>query len=208
MDAMRGSAKGSAAVPKGKKGSKAVSGGGSKEAAQEAEPHFSEGEKQQIRSSLLSWYDSVHRVLPWRRTPHSARGDAANGEPGGVSPASAALEQQQFAYWVWVSEIMLQQTQVATVIPYFNKWVAKWPTVSDMAGASVEEVNTMWAGLGYYRRARYLLDGAKFVMEKLGGSFPSTAKELLQVPGVGPYTAAAVGSIAFGDVAAAVDGNV
>lgn len=75
---------------------------------------------------------------------------------------------------VWVSEIMLQQTRVATVIPYYEKWLAKWPTVQALAGATQEEVNDAWAGLGYYRRARYLLDGAKYIVDKCGGVFPST----------------------------------
>lgn len=153
----------------------------------------------QFRRELLSWYDGNHRVLPWRRTPHTQRGAAADGEGGedGVGPAPAELPPQQFAYWVWVSEVMLQQTQVrlggrhwedgglppslcntaplrgrllpstgvhawipsrpaalqvATVIPYFRRWVSRWPTVSDLAAADTEAVNSMWAGLGYYRR--------------------------------------------------------
>ncbi|PNW86324.1 hypothetical protein CHLRE_02g082000v5 [Chlamydomonas reinhardtii] len=186
-------------------------GGGKKRATAAANgPWFTEEERVQFRRELLSWYDGNHRVLPWRRTPHTQRGAAADGEGGedGVGPAPAELPPQQFAYWVWVSEVMLQQTQVATVIPYFRRWVSRWPTVSDLAAADTEAVNSMWAGLGYYRRARYLLEGAKFVAGQLGGTFPTSAQELLKIPGVGPYTSAAVASIAFGSPAAAVDGNV
>ncbi|GAX84395.1 hypothetical protein CEUSTIGMA_g11817.t1 [Chlamydomonas eustigma] len=175
-------------------------------------PYFSEEEVVHIQTSLLEWYDTVHRVLPWRRTPHSKKDSCdsvkAEGTTVAIMPAPDSLDCQKFAYYVWVSEIMLQQTQVATVVPYFNKWVTKWASVADLASATVEEVNTMWAGLGYYRRARYLLDGAKHVVDKLGGMFPTNAKDMLQIPGVGPYTSAAVASIAFNDAAAAVDGNV
>ncbi|GIL53085.1 hypothetical protein Vafri_8774 [Volvox africanus] len=184
---------------------------------------FTQNEVAEFRQELLKWYDHNHRVLPWRRTPHSKKrevdiavADASRGADGGpvargdgeAESAPSELPQQQFAYWVWVSEVMLQQTQVATVIPYFKRWVTKWPTVADLAAADIDTVNTLWAGLGYYRRARYLLDGARFVVEKLGGRFPRTATELVKIPGVGPYTSAAVASIAFGSPAAAVDGNV
>ncbi|GLC33575.1 hypothetical protein PLESTM_000086500 [Pleodorina starrii] len=182
---------------------------------------FTESEVVEYRRELLNWYDHNHRVLPWRRTPHSKKASSAaadasvgagtaagGGGEEAVGPAPAELPQQQFAYWVWVSEVMLQQTQVATVIPYFKRWVAKWPSVADLAAADIDTVNGLWAGLGYYRRAKYLLDGARYVVEKLDGKFPTTAPELLKIPGVGPYTSAAVASIAFGSPAAAVDGNV
>ncbi|GLI59815.1 hypothetical protein VaNZ11_001782 [Volvox africanus] len=182
---------------------------------------FTHKEVAEFRLELLKWYDHNHRVLPWRRTPHSKKRevdvggadaarvpDAGAGGEGEAESAPAELPQQQFAYWVWVSEVMLQQTQVATVIPYFKRWVAKWPTVADLAAADIDTVNALWAGLGYYRRARYLLDGARFVVEKLDGRFPHTPIELVKIPGVGPYTSAAVASIAFGSPAAAVDGNV
>ncbi|KAI8465044.1 MAG: DNA glycosylase [Monoraphidium minutum] len=177
-------------------------------------PTFSDDQVAEVRAKLLGWYDSVHRVLPWRRNPHSRLPAAADGGAcaavggGAAEAAPEGLGPQEFAYRVWVSEIMLQQTQVATVIPYFQKWLARWPTVADLAAATQEDVNQQWAGLGYYRRARYLLEGARHVVEKLGGSFPGNAEEMRQIPGVGPYTAAAVASIAFGDAAAAVDGNV
>lgn len=104
---------------------------------------------------------------------------------------------------------MLQQTQVATVIDYYNKWMKRWPTVQDLAEATLEEVNQMWAGLGYYSRGKRLQEGAQKVVSELGGEMPRTVEALLkQLPGVGRYTAAAVGSIALGQVTGAVDGNV
>jgi A/G-specific adenine glycosylase len=169
----------------------------------------------QLRSSLLSWYDHHHRVLPWRRNSHSklpasapeagaARWPTA---PGGCAPL-AGLSQADFAYGVFVSELMLQQTQVERVRDYFVRWMARWPTLRDLAAASEEDVNAQWAGLGYYRRARFLLQGARYAVEHNGGELPSTAHELLKVPGIGPYTAASVASIAFAQPCAAVDGNV
>ncbi|KAJ0044112.1 hypothetical protein NL108_005601, partial [Boleophthalmus pectinirostris] len=112
-------------------------------------------------------------------------------------------------YAVWVSEIMLQQTQVATVINYYNKWIKRWPTVQDLAAATLEEVNQMWAGLGYYSRGKRLHEGAQKVVSELKGQMPHTVENLMkQLPGVGRYTAAAIGSIALGQVTGAVDGNV
>jgi A/G-specific adenine glycosylase len=109
-------------------------------------------------------------------------------------------------YKVWLSEIMLQQTTVATVIPYFNKFVSLWPTVQALAQAPQEDVLKEWAGLGYYARARNLHKCAQVIVSL--GSFPQTAAALLELPGVGPYTAAAIASIAFGARATIVDGNV
>ncbi|EEC01501.1 A/G-specific adenine glycosylase muty, putative [Ixodes scapularis] len=131
------------------------------------------------------------RQLPWRDIAK------ADGDPN------------QKAYAVWVSEIMLQQTRVTTVIEYYKRWMKKWPTVVDLARASIEEVLQVWAGLGYYQRARRLHKGAQKVVRDLGGLFPNTPKHLArEIPGVGCYTAAAVASIAFGHRAGAVDGNV
>ncbi|XP_023263543.1 adenine DNA glycosylase-like, partial [Seriola lalandi dorsalis] len=102
-------------------------------------------------------------------------------------------------YAVWVSEIMLQQTQVATVKDYYNKWMKRWPTVQDLASATLEEVNQMWAGLGYYSRGKRLHEGAQKVVTELKGQMPQTVDSLLkQLSGVGRYTAAAIGSIALG----------
>ncbi|GIY99223.1 adenine DNA glycosylase [Caerostris extrusa] len=104
---------------------------------------------------------------------------------------------------------MLQQTQVATVIPYFNKWIQKWPTVQALADAKVEEVLQTWAGLGYYSRGRRLHEGAKIIMEKLNGKIPDSVSELTKlIPGIGAYSASAIASIAFQKPAGVVDGNV
>nr|XP_001496280.3 dual specificity testis-specific protein kinase 2 isoform X2 [Equus caballus] len=144
-----------------------------------------------FRESLLSWYDREKRDLPWRRQ--------AEGE----------VDPDRRAYAVWVSEVMLQQTQVATVINYYTRWMQKWPTLQDLASASLEEVNQLWAGLGYYSRGRRLLQGARKVVEELGGHMPRTAETLQQLlPGVGRYTAGAIASIAFGQATGVVDGNV
>ncbi|KAF3691016.1 Adenine DNA glycosylase [Channa argus] len=144
-----------------------------------------------LRSQLLNWYDKEKRELPWRTV--------AETEP----------DLNIRTYAVWVSEIMLQQTQVATVKGYYNKWMKRWPTVQDLAAATLEEVNQMWAGLGYYSRGKRLQEGAQKVVTELKGQMPRTVDSLLkQLPGVGRYTAAAIGSIALGQVTGAVDGNV
>lgn len=135
---------------------------------------------------LLSWYDRDRRRLPWRADP------GAFADP----------------YHVWLSEVMLQQTTVQAVIPYFNAFLARWPTVGDLAAAPTEEVMAAWAGLGYYARARNLHACAKLVAEWRGGAFPEEEAALRQLPGVGDYTAAAVAAIAFGRRAVVVDGNV
>ncbi|KAL3047676.1 hypothetical protein OYC64_021789 [Pagothenia borchgrevinki] len=146
---------------------------------------------ERLRSQLLRWYDQEQRELPWRT----------------LAVTESDLNIRTYA--VWVSEIMLQQTQVATVINYYNKWMKRWPTVQDLATATLEEVNQMWAGLGYYSRGRRLHEGAQKVVSELKGQMPRTVDSLLkQLPGVGRYTAAAVGSIALGQVTGAVDGNL
>src|SRR5690606_30484989 len=143
-------------------------------------------------ASLLGWYDANARVLPWRAPP-----DAASK---GLPPPDA--------YGVWLSEIMLQQTTVAAVIPYYERFLARWPTVASLAAAPLEDVRHAWAGLGYYARARNLHACAQAVVRDHGGRFPATEAELLKLPGIGPYTAAAIASIAFGQRAVVVDGNV
>lgn len=135
-----------------------------------------------IGEPLLRWFRECRRELPWRRD---------------LDP-----------YAIWVSEMMLQQTQVATVIPYFELWMARFPTVRALAAASEDEVLHAWQGLGYYSRARNLLRGAREVMERFGGRVPSRLEDLLSLPGVGPYTAGAIASIAFNVPAPIVDGNV
>ena len=135
---------------------------------------------------LLTWYDRHRRVLPWR----------------------ASAEEIADPYRVWLSEIMLQQTTVTAVKPFYLRFLERFPTVTALAEAPVDHVMQAWAGLGYYSRARNLHACAQAVVERFGGEFPSTEAELLTLPGVGAYTAAAVAAIAFNEAAAAVDGNV
>jgi A/G-specific adenine glycosylase len=139
---------------------------------------------------LLAWYDRHARRLPWR-----------------VGPAERAVGVRPDPYHVWLSEVMLQQTTVATVKPYFEDFMRRWPTVSDLAAAPREEVMSAWAGLGYYSRARNLKAAAEAVAAR-GGRFPEPAAALRELPGVGAYTAAAIAAIAFDEPVAVVDGNV
>ncbi len=141
--------------------------------------------------ALLAWYDRHARVLPWRMEPWRAR----RGE-------------KPDAYRVWLSEIMLQQTTVKTVAPYYAKFLARWPTVERLAAARLDDVLRAWAGLGYYARARNLHACARAVMARHGGRFPREMDALRALPGIGDYTAAAVGAIAFDAPAVPVDGNV
>ncbi|XP_059583730.1 adenine DNA glycosylase isoform X3 [Alligator mississippiensis] len=144
-----------------------------------------------FRTSLLAWYDRCKRDLPWRRL--------AVSEP----------DVDRRAYSVWVSEVMLQQTQVATVMDYYTRWMQKWPTLQALADASLEEVNALWAGLGYYSRGKRLQEGARKVVSELAGRMPRTAEELQKLlPGVGRYTAGAIASISYGQATGVVDGNV
>ncbi|KAK9809860.1 hypothetical protein WJX72_000467 [[Myrmecia] bisecta] len=168
---------------------------------------FTSEEVVQIRRNLLDWYDRNHRILPWRRNKHSKREASARdgeGNPG----APLDLPDQQFIYYVWVCEVMSQQTQVPRAAAYFKRWIAKWPTVQALAAASQDEVNEVWAGLGYYRRARFLLEGAQYIQRDLGGAFPTTSQELQKIPGVGAYTGNAMASIACNQPVAVVDANV
>lgn len=144
-----------------------------------------------LAASLLEWYDRHHRSLPWRTPPEAlARGERPD------------------PYRVWLSEIMLQQTGVQTVIPYFHAFTRRWPDVAALAAAPVEDVLKAWAGLGYYSRARNLKKCAEQVAALPGGAFPASEAGLKALPGVGDYTAAAIGAIAFGLRTAVVDGNV
>lgn len=122
--------------------------------------------------------------------------------------AEAAGGFPRSAYGVWVSEVMLQQTQVEVVIGYWTRWMDRFPSIDALAAAKAEEVNAAWAGLGFYGRARRLHEGARYVMEHHGGELPQNIEDLLRIPGVGPYTAGAIASIAFNKRAAVVDGNV
>lgn len=171
-----------------------------------------EGAKElpRLQKALLEWYDANHRVLPWRRNVYSQLGKDKVEEyrKQGLVGAPLDLPDDDFIYYVWVCEIMSQQTQVSRVCEYFTRWIKKWPTVGDLAKATQDEVNEMWAGLGYYRRARYLLEGAKYVVDDLDGKFPRHAKELQKIPGIGAYTSCAIASTACGEQVAVVDGNV
>ncbi|HIP72788.1 MAG TPA: A/G-specific adenine glycosylase [Anaerolineae bacterium] len=131
---------------------------------------------------LLEWWDAGHADLPWRKT--------------------------RDPYAVWVAEIMLQQTQIATVIPYYERWMARFPTVQALAQTSVDEVLKLWEGLGYYGRARNLHAAAQTVMNEYDGRIPTTAAELLKLKGIGRYTANAIASIAYNEAVPVLDGNV
>ena len=139
-----------------------------------------------LSNALLHWYDRHRRQLPWRAAP----GEFAD------------------PYRVWLSEIMLQQTTVTAVEPYFKAFTERWPTVAALAQAPLDEVLAAWAGLGYYTRARNLAACAQRVMHEHGGEFPHDEAQLRKLPGVGPYTAAAVAAIAFGKPSSPVDGNI
>ncbi|GAB2282369.1 hypothetical protein Dimus_016915 [Dionaea muscipula] len=165
---------------------------------------FKREEIGEIRASLLEWYDQNRRDLPWRRLGSDGK-EQGRGELKGDEDEDE--DEERRAYGVWVSEVMLQQTRVATVIDYYNRWMKKWPSLQQLSLASLEEVNEIWAGLGYYRRARYLLEGAKKIAEG-GGRFPRSVSDLRKVPGIGNYTAGAIASIAFNEAVPVVDGNV
>jgi len=139
-----------------------------------------------LAERLLAWYDRHARILPWRARP----GERAD------------------PYRVWLSEIMLQQTTVAAVGPYFHRFLQRWPTVEALAEAPLDDVLGMWAGLGYYARARNLHKCARVIAADHGGRFPDTEEGLRGLPGIGPYTAAAIAAIAFDRPAVVVDGNV
>ena len=144
-----------------------------------------------ISKQLLDWYDNHHRHLPWR-----------------VSPTDQAIGVEADPYHVWLSEIMLQQTTVTAVKPYFIKFINLWPNVKNLAEAPAESVMQAWAGLGYYSRARNLKKCAELIAAEYDGQFPNTEAELIKLPGIGPYTAAAIAAIAFNEPTAVVDGNI
>lgn len=133
-------------------------------------------------STLLDWFTHIKRDLPWRKTD----------DP----------------YAIWVSEVMLQQTQVKTVIPYYERFLERFPGVQLLAAANLEDVLTVWRGLGYYSRARRMWEGAQYILEQWDGKMPRSYDDLLLVPGIGKYTAGAVASIAYGQSVLAIDGNV
>ncbi|MDH3982185.1 MAG: hypothetical protein OES84_04710, partial [Kiritimatiellaceae bacterium] len=138
--------------------------------------------KRAIKAKLLPWFSAHQRSMPWRsnRTP----------------------------YRVWVSELMLQQTRVDQATPYFHRFMKRFPSLKSLAAASQEEVLKQWEGLGYYSRARNLHKAAQLISNDWKGRFPNTAKEIIKLPGIGSYTAAAIGSLAFNLDLAVLDGNV
>jgi A/G-specific adenine glycosylase len=136
----------------------------------------------EISQALLSWYAQNMRSLPWRNNPQP--------------------------YAIWVSEIMLQQTRVETVIPYFERWMRSFPDMASLAAANLQDVLKAWEGLGYYSRARNLHEAAKIIHESLGGSLPEDPQQLESLPGIGKYTAGAIASMAFGKDSPALDGNI
>jgi A/G-specific adenine glycosylase len=135
-----------------------------------------------LRTRLLTWYDAEKRDLPWRRT--------------------------RDPYAIWVSEVMLQQTQVARVVGYWRRFIEAYPTVSALASAPLDDVLALWSGLGYYQRARRLHEAARVVVEERGGALPESAARLRELPGMGEYTSAAVASIALGEAVPVLDTNV
>jgi A/G-specific adenine glycosylase len=146
---------------------------------------------QRFRQDLLAWYARHKRHLPWR-----------------VFNDDQSIPLQQRVYYTWLSEIMLQQTLVKAVLVYFENFVTKWPSVHDLAAAPEDDVMQAWAGLGYYSRARNLHKCAKYVAEQLNGAFPEDEESLLELPGIGPYTAAAIRAIGFNKAATVIDGNI
>ena len=132
--------------------------------------------------NILMWYKTNKRDLIFRRTK----------DP----------------YWIWVSEVMAQQTQIATMLPYYSRWMEKYPTIADLAKAEIQDVYALWHGLGYYNRATNLVKGAQYIVKHYGNHYPTTYQQWLQVNGVGPYIAAAIASICFDEKVASIDGNV
>ena len=147
--------------------------------------------KIKISSNLLKWYDQHARELPWR-----------------IPPLKSKIGIKPDPYNVWLSEIMLQQTTVKAVISYYESFILKWPNIMQLASTPEEEIMEAWAGLGYYRRARNLIQCAKIVSSEYRGVFPKSERLLLKLPGIGSYTAAAIKSIAFDKKAVVVDGNI
>ncbi|RTG87812.1 A/G-specific adenine glycosylase [Schistosoma bovis] len=169
---------------------------------------FTTNQIEKLRESLLLWYDRSKRDLPWRRM-------ALNPDPNLRGYAGMFNHSLDFLFHifcmclVWVSEVMLQQTQVKTVIDYYDRWMKKWPSVDQLASASLDDVNSLWSGLGYYSRARLLHKGAEKIVNEFNGIFPQSAEVLKRsIPGVGRYTAGAIASIAFNQCTPVLDGNV
>ncbi|KPA85211.1 putative mitochondrial A/G-specific adenine glycosylase [Leptomonas pyrrhocoris] len=175
-----------------------------------------------IQEDVIAWWRRNQRTdLPWRPATGAETSSLSSSKSVAGSSSSVAARTPLYnPYEVWVSEVMSQQTRMETVIPYFNKWMDKFPTIEALAAASEDEVRAVWAGMGYYRRALYLHKGSQYLLEwrrrqpsdkcsrTSAASMPSTQQELLKVPGIGPYTSAAVASLCFGEAVCSVDGNV
>ncbi len=162
-----------------------------------------------IAPQVVRWQRSHGRHdLPWQSPAGSARASSAPAESAVAESAPADAIEAPDPYRIWLSEVMLQQTQVATVIPYFQAFIAAFPTVADLARASPDQVMALWSGLGYYSRARNLHAAARQIVDRHDGAFPRSAEELATLPGVGRSTAAAIAAFAFGERAAILDGNV
>ena len=144
-----------------------------------------------MQSKLLAWYDLNARTLPWR-----------------LRPQDKLAGKQADPYSVWLSEIMLQQTTIAHATPYWERFISKFPTVNDLANSNRERIMAMWSGLGYYARARNLHKCAQLIRDQYGGFFPKHESELLKLPGIGPYAAAAIAAICFDEPTNIVDSNV
>lgn len=165
---------------------------------------FTAQQVSELRKLLLDWYTDNHRQLPWRTPPRHRK----NGLPPIPKKPALSASSPGAPYAVWVSEVMSQQTRIQVVVNYYNRWMHEFPTIEHLATAPLDRVNEIWSGLGYYRRARFLHEGAKQVVDKYAGQLPADADSLMKLKGIGKYTAGAISSIAFGKAAPLVDGNV
>jgi len=192
--------------------------------------HLGNDAPRRIRKLLIEWYRLNRRQMPWRgdsmmivnKNHHNDDGVVVGSSSSSVDDSIDVKESLKknkkmmivkealpiSAYGIWISEVMLQQTRVETVVDYWYRWMETYPTISSLSQATSDDVNKLWAGLGYYRRAQLLLKGAHVVMSDFNGILPNKINELLTIPGIGPYTAGAIASIAYNQCEAIVDGNV
>ena len=175
-------------------------------AAQDIEDVIPSHLRRGVHASVLSWYDRHRRALPWRKPVVPDTDAAAVAELQRDPVNSAAVT----PYAVWVSEVMSQQTQISTLIPFWCRWLQRFPSAASLASASVDDALALWSGLGYYRRARMLHAGAVYLVRKFPphGALPNSVAALEEIPGIGPYTAGMIASVCFGAATPVVDGNV